>query len=273
MAAPSLLRKLFPGIGIEGADPDPVKVDPNAPDPTKEPGKDPDTGKPTEPDPGPKDPLASFASIFDNKPAAKPGEEEDIPLSSAGILTAETLAKLTENLDFNTFLTQETRDLLAKGEDGNAIFTAFNEITKGAYQTALQHSSKLSEQILEDRLGRLEAGLGEKINAHQVNSTISANELINTSPVLKAGITMIAEKLRQAQPDADPKWITEQATSFFVESAKVLGGGEGSTPAPGEPGHVPVSGQETDWLGFAMGDTVNNPDGTEPTSGGDQGAQ
>lgn len=270
MAAPGILRKLFPGIGIEGADPDPVK-------PTAE-DIDPTTGKPVvkapakEPDPGPKDPLASFAAIFDNKPAAKPGEEEDIPLSAAGVLTPETMAKLTDSLDFNTFLTQETRDLLAKGEDGNAIFTAFNEITKGAYQTALQHSSKLSEQILEDRLGRMEAGFGEKINAHQVNSSISANELIGKSPVLKAGITMIAEKLRQAQPDADPKWITEQATSFFVESAKVLGGGEGSNPGGGEGGQGGQPPAEVDWLGFAMGDEVNNPGGSDPT-GGDQGAQ
>lgn len=270
MAAPGILRKLFPGIGIEGADPDPVT-------PTAE-DIDPATGKPvvkapaTEPDPGPKDPLASFASIFDNKPAAKPGEEQDIPLSAAGVLTPETLAKLTESLDFNTFLTQETRDALAKGEDGNAIFTAFNEITKGSYQTALQHSSKLSEQILEDRLGRMEAGLGERINAHQVNSNISANELIGKSPVLKAGITMIAEKLRQTQPDADPKWITEQATAFFVESAKVLGGGEGSNPGGGAPGPDGQPPAEVDWLGFAMGDEVNNPGGSDPT-GGDQGAQ
>lgn len=272
MAAPGILRKLFPGIGIEGADPDPVTADPNAPNPGDPTPGDPTGGKPTEPDPGPKDPLASFAAIFDNKPAPKPGEEEDLPLSASGVLTPETLAKLTDSLDFNSFLTQETRDALAKGEDGNAIFTAFNEITKGSYQTALQHSSRLSEQIMEDRLSRLESGLGEKINAHQVNSSISANELIGKSPVLKAGITMIAEKLRQAQPDADPKWITEQATNFFVESAKVLGGGEGSNPGSGEPGQPGQPAAEVDWLGFAMGDEVNNPGGSDPT-GGDQGAQ
>lgn len=258
-----LLRKIFPGIGIEGADPDPKDPDPK-PDPKepKDPAKDP---KPT-------DPLAQFAAIFDNKPAPKPGEE-DIPLSVAGVLTEDTLSKLTENLDFNKFLTDTTREAIAKGDDPKALFTAFNEIAVGSYRTAISHSSKLSEQIMEDRLGRLEAGLGEKINAHQVQSKISANEIINKSPVLKSGILMIAEKLRQQQPDADPEWITKTATDFLLESAKVLSGGVEGDSNPGQPGDPKgnPAETETDWMGFAMGDEINNPGGDDPTSG-DTGA-
>jgi len=268
--ATGLLRKIFPGIGIEGADPDPVKpVDPNI---------DPATGKPKvveDPsDPNkitkPADPLAAFAAIFDNKEPAKPGEE-DIPLSVAGVLTEDTLSKLTEKLDFNTFLTQETREALAKGEDPQAIFNAFNEISIGSYKTAMTHSSKLSEQILEDRLTRMEAGLGERINAHHVKSSLSANEIISKSPVLMAGVSMIAERLQKQQPDADPAWITKQATDFFVESAKVLGGEQAT--GPGDPANPEGPGEGENWLNFAMGDTVNNPGGLDPTDGGDQGAQ
>jgi len=261
-----LLRKIFPGIGIEGGDPDPVKADPNAkPDSDSKPDSK-DSKDPTK-DPKPVDPLAQFAAIFDNKPAPKPGEE-DIPLSVAGVLTEDTLSKLTEKLDFNKFLTDETREAIAKGDDPKALFTAFNEIAVGSYRTAITHSSKLSEQIMEDRLGRLEAGLGEKINAHQVQSKISANEIINKSPVLKSGILMIAEKLRQQQPDADPEWITKTATDFLLESAKVLSGVEGDSNSgqPGNPKGDPAE-SETDWMGFAMGDEVNNPGGDDPTSG------
>lgn len=269
----SALRKIFPGIGIEGGDPDPQDPikdkDGNVIDPTKEP-KDKDPATVTKP----VDPLAQFATIFDNKPVEKPGEE-DTPLSVATVLTEDTLSKLTENLDFNSFLTEKTREALSSGEDPKAIFQAFNEIAVGSYRTAITHSSKLSEQILEDRLGRMDAALGDKINAHQVNSAISSDETINKSPVLKAGIAMIAERLRQTQPDASPEWITKTATEFFLESAKVLGGGDSSNS--GVPGtDAPTKGSSGDkainWFDFALGDEVNNPSGLDPTSGdsGDQ---
>lgn len=262
------LRKLFPGIGIEGKEDDPpVVVDPNI---------DPATGKPKEkePDPGPKDPLADFAAMFDNKAPGKP-DPKDIPLSVASVLTPETIAKLTENLDFNSYLTDETRELLSKGEDPKALFTAFNEIAKGSYQTAISHSSTLSEKIMEDRLTRFESSLGERINAHQVQSNLSTNEIINKSPVLKAGISMMAERLQKSQPDADPKWVTEQATKYFIESGRILSGEQApgsNTGVPGEGDNKPPAGTEVDWMGFAMGDEVNNPGGTDPT-GGESGEQ
>ncbi len=262
------LRKLFPGIGIEGEDPDKVKpdpdkkIDPKPDDPAKDPAKS----------PGSDDPLAAFADIFDNKKPKDP-KDEDTPLSVAGILNEETLKKLTDSIDFNTFLTDETRKALNDPEnDGSAVFKAFNEIAGGSYRTAIQHAGKMSETILDDRLARLEAGLGEKINAHTIKSSISANELINKSPVLQAGISMIADRLQKSQPDADPKWITDQATKFFVESAKVLSGNEGdSKPGTGSPDLTPGSGEDTDWVGFAMGDTVNNPTGEGQSDSGDTG--
>jgi hypothetical protein len=273
------IRKLFPGIGIEGSDPDPVK--PIEPDPNNPNQGDPATGTPPgtkQQEPAPtkspvsEDPLAAFASIFDNKPPGDP-KPEDIPLSVAGVLTPETISKLTENLDFNSFMSQATRDALAKGEDSNAVFAAFNEIAKGSYQTAMQHSATLSEKIIEDRIKRLEQGLGDKINAHQLQTRLSADDVISKSPVLKAGISMIADNIRRSQPDADPNWIAEQATKFFVESAKLIQGDQASNPGSGAPGQDnQASGNETDWMGFAMGDTVNNPSGVDPT-GGDQGAQ
>lgn len=262
------LRKLFPGIGVEGADPDPIKPDPAADDKAK--GKPTPDDKTKEPgnDPGSNDPLAAFAAIFDNKPPTD-DKNKDIPLSVSGILNEDTLKKLTESIDFNTFLTDDTRKALNDPEnDGSAVFKAFNEIAGGSYRTAIQHAGKMSESIMEDRLARLEAGLGERINAHTIKSNISANELINKSPVLQAGISMIADRLQKAQPDADPKWVTDQATKFFTESAKVLAGGESNTGA-GQPDLTPGSGEDTDWMGFAMGDEVNNPDAL--SDGGDTG--
>lgn len=261
------LRKLFPGIGVEGGDPDPVTPDPNAPDPSIH-----DPTKPkapaTDPDPKPVDPLAAFSAMFDNKPAGDP-DPKDIPLSVANVLTPEAMKKLTENLDFNTFLSDATREALAKGDDPKAVFKAFNEIAAGSYQTAMTHSSTLSEKIVEDRIGRMEASLGDRINAHSLQSNLSANEIISKSPVLKAGISIFAERIQKSQPDADPAWVAQQATDYFLQSAKLLSGDDGSKPGPdGNPVDPNRAvGSDTNWLGFAMGDEVNNPGGTDPTGG------
>lgn len=255
------VKRLFPGIGIEGDEPKPAPTG-AAGDPTPEP-------KPKEPagDPGPKDPLADFAGIFDNKPAGEP-DPKDIPLSVAGILNEETLNKLVGSIDFNSFLSDETKAALNDPEgDGTAVFKAFNEIAGGSYRTAIQHAGKVSESVMDDRMTRFEKSLGERINAHNLKSNISTDDAINQSPVLKAGITMIADSLLKSQPDADPKWVTEQARKFFVEAGKSLGGGQSNEPGS-SPDNTPGSGEDTNWVGFAMGDEVNNPSGEGDPQGG-----
>ena len=64
--------------------------------------------------------------------------------------------------------------------------------------------------------------------------------------------------------DADPGWVAAQATKFFVEAAGILNQNDPSNPGPGE--RTYPSGEETDWLGFAMGDEIINPGGSEPNS-------
>jgi hypothetical protein len=262
--AANKIRSLL-GIGAEG-DPNAPAPDPHAqpgvpvPDPNK-----PAEPKPADPNPGPTDPLAAFAAIFDNTKPAVPGQE-DIPASVANILTAENVKGITDKLNFLDYITPETREAIAAGGDnGKALMTAFNEIGIGAYQNALAHGTKVSESIMEDRLSRMEATFSDKIKASQVQSNISAHESISKSPVLQAGISMIADRLRQTNPTASAEDITKQATDFFMESAKVLGGGEsgdnlggGGNPAP--------TGQETDWVEFAFTDSA----GDEPGSGESQ---
>jgi len=257
------IRSLL-GIGQEGA-PDAVPPDPHAqpgqpmPDPNA-----PAQPKPAEGNPGPQDPLAAFAAIFDNSKPGEPGAE-DIPASVANILTTENVKGITDKLNFLDYITPETREAIAAGGDnGKALMAAFNEIGIGAYQNALAHGTKVSESIMEDRLSRMEASFSDKIKASQVQSNISAHESIQKSPVLQAGISMIADRLRQTNPTASAEDITKQATDFFMESAKVLGGGEvGQMDSKGNPAPV---GQETDWVDFAFEDGS----GGEPGSGESQ---
>lgn len=271
----NMLRNLFPGIGIEGA---PVNPPPAGPNP---PPVDPSTGLPLEPGPGDpsvnppavkfnpvtgepikdpaaspesKDPLAHFADLFDNKKQA-----ENLPapvVNSQDLFTKENMGKILESLPaFTDHISEETRAAIAKGDDPNAIGAALNEVGQGAYAAALQHAVRLSETLTAKQMERMESTFSDRINQHQVNQSITQHDLIKDSPVLQAGISIIAERLQKTNPSASADWITQEATKYFLESAKVLSGGAGDDGQPGGSGDKnPVTGAEVDWVDFATTD-------------------
>lgn len=267
------IRDLFPGVGVEGqvsTHPDPATqhegdpapgTDPNAP--AAIPGVDP-TGSNTNPVPGspspePKDPLAHFAQIFDNKQLE--ANQPEPTVASSDLFTNENMGKILESLpNFTDHISQETRENLAKGEDPNAVMVAFDEIGKGAYSAALQHAVRLSESLTTKRLETLEASFSDKINQHQVQQNINQHELIKGSPVLQAGISIIADRLQRTNPTASAQWITDQSTKFFLESANVLSGNEpGGKKIPGA-GDNPPASDETNWVEFAQTTGAAPPD-------------
>jgi len=261
------LKNLFPGIGVEG------KVDTHpSPDPASNPGPDPNNPgpgpDPNDPDPNPapgsqnqepKDPLAHFSQIFDNKQLE--ANQPEPTIGSGDLFTNENMGKILESLpNFTDHITNETREKLAAGEDPNAVMVAFDEIGKGAYSAALQHAVRLSESLTSKKMEAMEASFSDRINQHQVQQNINQHELIKDSPVLQAGISIIADRLQKTNPTASPQWITEQSTKFFLESANVLSGNEpGGKGIPGAGNNPPADG-ETNWVEFAQNTGAAPPD-------------
>lgn len=263
-----VMNSVFPGIGIEGGTgPQPTPPghgnpnDPNDPNPQLLPDPpvakfNPVTGEQIlEPDPTaePKDPLAEYGDLFDNK-KLEANVQEALP-SSQDILNPENMGKIMENIPaFTTHLTDETKAAMAAGgeEGGKAIMTAFNEISQGAYKTALTHSVALSEKMVDQRMARMEETISDRINQHNITNTIQSSDAIKNSPVLQAGISILADRLRATNPTAPPEWIAQQATKFFMDSAAVLGGGQPGQPG-GQPGNKPGEPDidPTDWIEFA----------------------
>lgn len=272
------LRDLFPGIGVEGkSSPMPAPgaaVEPGA-NPPAEPQPvtvnlvDPTTGLPVPvaAAPGlesgnqePKDPLAHFADLFDNK--KQEANQVEPSIGATDLFTSENMGKIMESLpNFTDHITDETREALAKGEDPQAIMKAFDEIGKGAYSTALQHSVKLSESLTSKQIERMEASFSERINQHQVSQSISQHELIKDSPVLQAGISIIAERLQKTNPTAAPDWITKQATKYFLDSAALLTGNKPGEGIAAPAGPKPAEPSDVNWVDFA------NDDGSNPIEG------
>lgn len=272
------LRDLFPGVGVEGkteplpgpaADVDPGTNPPAVPQPVTVSLVDPITGQPVPVAPPasesgnqePKDPLAHFADLFDNK---KQEATEPAPtVGAADLFTSENMGKIMESLpNFTDHITDETREALAKGEDPQAIMKAFDEIGKGAYSTALQHSVKLSESLTAKQIEKMEASFSDRINQHQVTQAITQHELIKDSPVLQAGISIIAERLQKTNPTAAPDWITQQATKYFLDSAALLTGNKPGEGPGGQMGPKPAEPSEVNWVDFATQDGSNPPEGS-----------
>jgi hypothetical protein len=124
----------------------------------------------------------------------------------------------------------------------------------------LQHAVRLSESLTTKRLETMEASFSDKINQHQVQQNINQHELIKGSPVLQAGISIIADRLQRTNPTASAQWITDQSTKFFLESANVLSGNEpGGKKIPGA-GDNPPASDETNWVEFAQTTGAAPPD-------------
>ncbi len=279
MSVREALSNIFPGIGVEGAttaQPDPTAgagqpvasgpVEGNtqpAPQGAPAAGPQPVPGSvnpsPPSPDPEPKDPLAHFSDLFDNSKLEANQPEPNI--GAGDLFTNENMGKILESLPaFTDHITSETREKLAAGEDPNAVMVAFDEIGKGAYAAALQHAVRLSESLTDRRMKTLENSFSERINQHQVQQSINQHEAIKDSPVLQAGISIIAERLQKTNPTASAEWITDQSTKFFLDSANLLTGNKsGGQGQPGG-GQNPAEA-ETDWVAFALNQAgVNPPD-------------
>ena len=273
------LRDLFPGIGVEGntspmpapgASVEPGANPPAEPQPVTVTVVDPATGLPVpvavapsleSGNQEPKDPLAHFADLFDNK--KQEANQPEPPVGATDLFTSDNMTKILESLPaFTDHITDETREALAKGEDPQAVMKAFEEISKGSYSTALQHAVKLSESLTAKQMERMEASFSERINQHQVTQSITQHELIKDSPVLQAGISIIAERLQKTNPTAAPDWITKQATKYFLDSAALLTGNKPGEGIPAPAGPKPAEPSDVNWVDFASNDGSNPPEGS-----------
>ena len=215
-------------------------ADPNAAAPATPPTQPP--AAPAEP----KSPLDNFANLFDTKGTGNQGTKQPIP-TVKDIFTDDTVKGLTEKLDFVSMLSEDTKKGLADG-DGKAFFAALNEVARGSYSQSLVHSSTVMEQLLQRHLDERDSSIGSHVRSSLVEQNISELTGDKGSPVLKAGLSMISEKLQAEYPDAQPDWIASQAAKFFKEFANALNPKE---PSPEEK----AKAEEVDWVKFANNDT------------------
>jgi len=207
------------------------------------------TGSTGAPEKTPSSSLDIFASVFDNANAKSNTADEHAVPTVGDILTPEVLTQASSKINFQDFITEETKQALAAGEDPNAVFNAFNEVAAGAYRQSLQHSAQLSEQLLEAKLAELKANLHTDIQSNLVQNAIHADAAAQENPVIAASIKIMADKLQSTFPDATPDWINSQAKNWFTEISTALGGS--TKIEPGTTGPTSKPKETIDWMEFA----------------------
>ena len=188
----------------------------------------------------PKNPLDSFAGMYDNK--AKTADETPpvFALDPASLRTAAS------QLNFSSHVTPELVQKLQSG-DATAVADAFNELGRQVYQTTMSHSSTLTDRFVGARMAHDRKGLGQSV--HSVLTANSLAKLADKNPRLKEHVTEIGDKISSQFPDATPDWIAEQTRSYFVTIAKQLD----PSLDPTEVASKKAKDDDIDWEKFVNG--------------------
>ena len=188
-----------------------------------------------------KGPLDNFNFLVQNKPADDGNGPPAIKIDKAAqALTPETLNKLVGQLDFTQHISQDSIEKLRNG-DSSGMMNAFNEMLRAAVGQAAQLNANLGDMVMDNRLTSFQDGLRSNIRAEltaQEQSTIPGYE----NPVVQESLKGIADRIRQAHPDASPKEVAAMSREYFISLASVLNP-DSKTPEKNVP--------STDWIEFA----------------------
>ena len=161
-------------------------------------------------DGSPKNPLDSFAGMYDNKSIA----DGDKPPVFA--LDSKALESAAQSLQFAPKITPELAQKLQVG-DPEALAEVLNAVGRQAYQTAMSHQSVLTDNYVNARLSHDRKGLGQSV--HSVLTANKLEQLAEKNPVLKEHVREIGGKIADKYPEASPDWIAEQTRNYFVNIA------------------------------------------------------
>lgn len=195
--------------------------------------------------------LDKFAFLGENTLKADPDAVKPLALQrSSEAMTPEAVQALTEGLDFTSAISSETLSALKEG-NVEALLTAFNDMSKKAYLTALQHSGALADNVLDTRLSGLAKDLPSNISSILTRNQLKATPAFD-NPVVRQAMNDTASRILKVHPDASPAEVAEQTKDYFTELAKALNP-DANFDGKARKAVIP----STDWFEYALNDPAS----------------
>lgn len=184
------------------------------------------------------DPVALFNKMWDtpqNKQANTPPQ-----LS----LDSKVLDQVTGQLDF---LQGAPQDLMQKAQQGDtaAMFELMQHVGRQAYRTSLSHNGALTNEFVGQRDAYSSKALPGMIQDHITRQSVR-DGVGNTQPFVKQQVLDIADRIRQANPDASAAEINDSVKRYVKDLYTSLHGQEQSQQQSNSPAAM-------DWDSYADG--------------------
>ena len=159
------------------------------------------------------DPMDAYNKLWDNATA-----KTEAPPSFN--LDAKTLDSVSAGMQFTQGMPTELMQRIQSGDMG-AMTEMMDHVGRKAYQTAMQHSSALTDKFVGMREEHFNTkGLPSRMREELTLNAISGNEKIH--PAAKKQLVDIAKRLQIQHPDASPQEIATQARTYVSDLYKAM---------------------------------------------------
>lgn len=180
----------------------------------------------------PTNPLDAYSKIFEpqqNAPETPP----------AFNLDPKVLGEVSGSLDFTKSVQPELLQKALTG-DAQSLLQIMNQIGQQAYQSALSHSSSLTDKFVGARSAFDQKQLGTGVKRELTTQALSNIPNYN-HPVVKNQLNMLANQIQAANPEYSPEQIAQTAAKMMQDLAGAIN--PQSTEAKDEP-------KQVDWASY-----------------------
>lgn len=158
----------------------------------------------------PPDPLAAYASIWDNTKQQQP---EAAPSFS---LDPKVIDQVTTNMDFTQGIPQELMQRVQQG-DAAAMVEMMQHVGRQAYRNALTHTSSLTDRFVSMREDHFAKKVPHVIRDELTMGALGGENGSKMSPVARKQLADIAKRMQAANPDASPQEIATAAKQYVTD--------------------------------------------------------
>lgn len=180
----------------------------------------------------PTNPLDAYSKIFEpqqNAPETPP----------AFNLDPKVLGEVSSSLDFTKSVQPELLQKALTG-DSQSLLQIMNQIGQQAYQSALAHSSSLTDKFVGARSAFDQKQLGTGVKRELTTQALSNIPNYN-HPVVKNQLNMFANQIHAANPEYSPEQIAQTAAKMMQDLASAIS--PQSSEATNEP-------KQVDWASY-----------------------